>query len=536
MPYLCYDIRGIQDFIFRVPRLASIIGGSALVDQFDHDAQKDLTAADVEPIFAGGGRGAFRVEGDSAADRLQVELMTRAHEKGMDVRFGRSQNYSEASHCADQLFAYLPQGNELTGWPCAATGSLPVVGQGNMHRTAILRHQRGPGSLGRHFEQRLVENAPRDIPAVDFGPEMHDDSWNFFHCIDEADDIDKTGAAQAAYRALGGNGRFAVICMDGNDIGSQFRTASNRLDVEKLQDWTCRVGASLSKATLAAVRSGIGCVVREWAHGYGGELEHFFADGQLILPLRPLLVGGDDVVVLCRADLAMAFVEATSNCFTDQSAKEAESAVERGIPELWPATGNYLTISAGVLFCSDRLPLHAAIQYAEQLLASAKGCGRKLARSGQAAPPCVDYETVTESLLDSPADRRQRLLVFTDGDAHGRVTRLTCRPYLLEEAGDLRNHPVNNLPRSTRHELLRGLRCGLHDRRLLLARLGKRDDAHLLQHLEQMDDGRPAKGDTASWWRLDEDGVVGTNALDAIELAEEMGRLKGDKDGREVPA
>ena len=33
--YLCYDVKGIQSFIFKIPKLKYIIGGSALVDIFD---------------------------------------------------------------------------------------------------------------------------------------------------------------------------------------------------------------------------------------------------------------------------------------------------------------------------------------------------------------------------------------------------------------------------------------------------------------------------------------------------------------------
>ena len=33
--YVCYDLRAIQSYIFRVPKLKYIVGGSALVDRFD---------------------------------------------------------------------------------------------------------------------------------------------------------------------------------------------------------------------------------------------------------------------------------------------------------------------------------------------------------------------------------------------------------------------------------------------------------------------------------------------------------------------
>lgn len=40
--YLYYDIRGIQSFIFRIPKLKYIIGGSALIDRFDRTTMGEV--------------------------------------------------------------------------------------------------------------------------------------------------------------------------------------------------------------------------------------------------------------------------------------------------------------------------------------------------------------------------------------------------------------------------------------------------------------------------------------------------------------
>ncbi|MEA2061393.1 MAG: hypothetical protein U9P10_12985 [Thermodesulfobacteriota bacterium] len=41
--YLCYDVKGIQSYIFKIPKLKYIIGGSALIDQFDKETVKNLS-------------------------------------------------------------------------------------------------------------------------------------------------------------------------------------------------------------------------------------------------------------------------------------------------------------------------------------------------------------------------------------------------------------------------------------------------------------------------------------------------------------
>ncbi len=507
MTYLSYDIRGIQSFIFRVPRLASIIGGSALVDVFDGKAEKMPGS-----LFAGGGRGVFECADAAGAEALQMKLVKSAQDCGMDIRFGQDDDYVKAVTCADRLFSYLPDVHELTAIPCKQTGLWPVKEEGAIHRLSKMRDQRGEGGNSRHFEERFIDK------GLDLGPEFRDRRWEFFHNVDERE----------TRLALGDRGRFAVICMDGNDVGNQFRVAAEKLHGQALQNWTARAAKALRETTLHAVGQGIMGVVRHWAYDDVNATKPSLAN-PVTLPIRPLLVGGDDVAVLCRTDLAMQFVTVVCEQFTHHAKVEAEKAAKDGIAPLWPATEDHLTISAGVLFCSDRMPLHSAIGYAEMLLGSAKGKGRKEASANQPAPPCVDFEVVTEGLLDSPADRRHRQLVFKDGDAGGCVTRLTRRPYTVHEINALQQHPLVQLPPSIRHDLMRGLRCGLHDRRLHLARLGKRADAKLLKGLEQNDKGEPM-GDN-SYWTLNGKAVE-TDALDAMLLAEEANKLNGSKSAK----
>lgn len=38
--YICYDIRGIQQYIFSIPQLQYIIGGSLVITAFDREWEK----------------------------------------------------------------------------------------------------------------------------------------------------------------------------------------------------------------------------------------------------------------------------------------------------------------------------------------------------------------------------------------------------------------------------------------------------------------------------------------------------------------
>lgn len=509
--YLCYDIRGIQSFIFQIPRLKYIIGGSALIDRLDRETVPALARArGWELIFSGGGKGAFRCASPEQAGEIRKALVPEAHRFGADIRFGMHEEYSEAVHCADQLFPYLPA--SLKGHPCPESGLYPVE-DGEPHEVVRRRNWSCGEHLGRWFEKRLLEKGVLALP-----PGLACGELAFLRDADEG---------TPGYRALGGRNRWAVICMDGNDMGSQFRAVTGAARSEgDLLAWVKELGKALDACSEKACLAGMQRGLAEWAGdaevARGLQTGAYRREGEIILPLRPLVVGGDDIAVVCHAGYAATFVLEACRAFEMHSEALAAEARKRGI-DLWPATGGRVTISAGVLYCRTSLPLATAIPYAESLLALAKGRGRRLRRDriGEPAPACVDFEAVTESLLDAPLSRREREVVFLDADLNNERVELSRRPYtaadfecLLEAARRLR------LPGSILHQLLPGLRNGYHDRQVFRWRLGKHHEA-LFHALDEspLERGGSDPGGRSRWRREQRDGGQWCRHTDLIDMA-----------------
>ena len=523
--YLCYDLKGIQSFIFSVPRLRHICGGSALIDQFDHETVRETSIPGADLLFTGGGKGAFRCAGKESADRVQEELVRKAHEVGLSICLGRHEDFSEASHLTDRSYPYLPKGSELTGHPCEASGLFPVA-DGGVHWTIQKREWQRGERMNRWFENQLLTEIK--LPLL-FDP----DKCLFVHdASPESDFADGT----CGYEALGGRNRWAVISMDGNDMGSQHRVASEKWggDSVKLLKWLREMSDGVDSCSRGACKAAIERILKEWAGSESGANELAKAketDGTTWLPIRPLIVGGDDLVVICHVRHAMSFVQEASRRFTELSIDLAEQAKAKGIDNLWPATGGQLTISAGVLFTPVSLPLASAISYSEALMASAKGRGRKMAVAGKPSPACVDWESVTEGVLDNPADRRGREFRFLDEDIHEVVT-LTRRPYAMEELEKLDQmmDRYEKVPATIRHQVLPGLRTGYWDRQKFVARLGKHQGALTADLKESENLARAPSGG----WQQDSDVEIrgrtcksrSTAVVDALLLLEERGRME----------
>jgi hypothetical protein len=498
MPYLNYDIKGIQRFIFSVPRLKCIVGASSLIDEFDQQAK---SVDPVAYIFSGGGKGSFGCRDLSQLEDLKQGLIKLAHDKGLDIQFGMAETLSEAARGADQFYPFCPP--SLEGEPCALSGLLPTTG-GKVH-PMIQRRMKVAKSDA--FGKGLLKDLQESLPA-----ELRGKTIEFFRNVSpEIDPFEyaedqqlETRHALAAESALGYRNRWAVIAMDGNDMGIQFGAyqklatdPNGNLDQDRFRNWIAIMSQELRNGTRKAALAGIQAVISSWVQDEGDAIdESTYVDDQdqevTVLPLRPLIIGGDDIVILCHARYAFEFVIKTATVF----AHESRLAAERHRSEqLWPGSNNQLSISAGVLFSNVSLPLHSAIHYAEALLKNAKKTYRLFGKSnGQSTgptPAAVDFEAVTDSLLDTPTERRRRELLFTDPEI-GQQICLTMRPYRLfddplpEQGSDSDTPPVTweylndladqlaELPTSVRSGLLPAMRRSWSERTEYFASMLKR--------------------------------------------------------------
>lgn len=554
MEYLCYDLKGIQSFIFSIPRLRYIIGGSALLDTFDKKVHELERPADVRYLFSGGGRGAFACDNSAGLDAIQRTLIKNAGDIGADIAVGRNADYSEAAHCATQLYPCLPSGDELDGGPCRESGLYPVSDATRQHRLVRGRLYRRGEKIFRHYEKDF-------LPRLTIPPMLGEGSEvDFFHDVspevdEPGEDIDPDAFAGAA--SLSKRNRWAIICMDGNDMGAQFRHRhEDHPDTETMIKWLKTSSKALDSATRGACVDGLQRVINLWC---GEVTEDDIADasvhspeGDIVyLPVRPLLVGGDDVVVLCHVSYAFDFIREVCRSFAARASLENEKWKEEHREQLWGGTNGALTISAGVLFAPVSLPLATAIPYAESLLASAKNKGRQCVEGeeeGKPAPACIDWESVTAGVIDHPALSRQRQYRFldkdlkVDGENNGAIIELTRRPYTLDALGQRDDDPESkdtlealvkryeSIPPTIMHQVFPAMSAGYHDRQVWLARLGKRQQG-LVTDLSEPFNLKEAKKYKGRWAVID-DGPKGkrrvTDVLDAIDLLVERTRMIRD--------
>lgn len=516
--YLSYDLKGIQSFIFSIPKLPYIIGGSSLIDSFDRHDVRELDLPDgVKLVFAAAGKGVFYCPDDEKAILAREKILAKAREYGFTICFSIKADYLEAVNSADSLYSYIPE--SLEGHPCAVSGLYPVMdaaGKGrdhDIHPVVEKRIYSGKELLRDLLEERLLNKDLLQLP-----PGFQDKKVSFFRSVSSGENSRSEGrVAEAAARAIGSRNRWAVICMDGNDMGRQFQKLNEIAHGEGGQTPQDRIGKmseALDECSHYSALRGIQEVIRLW--GNPKNIASATCNDQVVLPVRPIAVGGDDLIVLCHCGYAFDFVREACRAFNEKSRE-----LDKQNGGLWPATNGELTISAGILFCPVSLPLHTAISYTENLLASAKTKGRRQVKDGQssASPACFDWEQVTDGMIDTPAARRQREMSFHDEDIAQDI-QLTCRPYLMDDMGALLKRSENysrEVPGSIQHQVLPGLRQGFFDRQIFLARLGKNRQnlsADLSETLDKV----------GGLWQQ-EGAVRSTPVIDSLLILEERQRM-----------
>ncbi len=432
---LVTDTPGIKQFVFGTDALAEVRGASALLDRLNRHQTVVLlreglpAGARCEPVFANGGTGQFIVQApDGGAVEQAAAGLARFYREqtGGDVRivwglvsFPEAVDYQTA---AREAYIQLRTVRETaSGFCCSPQMPLLVECSSASHLPCQPQPFRWGGeSLMLSEAARRKRRASRE--ARTRGPW---DDW-LDHLSrggpwpeDWTDLRAKDAVALAAARHGAGwarKGYVGLVYADGNAMG--------RLVQELGSDETCRcfseiVDGGIREACYRALDAVCAAEIAE----------------QRASPARPrplpadiLLLGGDDLLVLLPADVALDFALHATAAFEEITRAQIR-ALPPGKPREFFARrleGRGLTISCGVALAQAKYPFYLLLDLAEELLKSAKEDGsRDPSRKPYWAPPFIDFHLVVGPTgADLAAVRKEDYLVGVEGSP-----RRTLRPY-----------------------------------------------------------------------------------------------------------
>lgn len=142
-----------------------------------------------------------------------------------------------------------------------------------------------------------------------------------------------------------------------------------------------------------------------------------------VIPMRPIVLGGDDHTLICRADLALPYVE----CFMEQFEKQTEEKLGFILKKNQIFKENYLTACAGISYIKSSFPFYYGYELAETLCSRAKTDAKTGLKDRELPASCVMFHKVQDSFVEDYKDVVERELKPQDNIS------LEFGPYYLKE-------------------------------------------------------------------------------------------------------
>lgn len=399
-----FEARGIQRYLFSTGKLRDLLAKSELIDQLCADGgflDKMLSALDLQPSSiprrAGGTfyllfakeeearrfRAAWRlaitqwIPGVEGVDAI-ASADTARNAVGDGVkRLRESRNIIEVS---------LPRPSPIDA-RSPRTGFAATSRKSGEHLDAATERARTYAGLegSSRLEQRFFD---RDGYAWPRSFEPHPGAGALF--------------------PLNKDRLVGVLHADGNGIGGVlrvlFQAASQAPDAEYVEIYRM-FSDGMASATQAAA-----CEAAELAL-----VPHAEAS---VMPARPLVLGGDDITLLVRADLAVPFARRYLTAFEDRTRAVLTELKQRlrrlGLSDEAARLPDQLTASAGIVYCKSSFPFLSAYALADDLAGRAKHESRRAGGEDSEAPSTIAFQKMEGAVLEGADALHSRFHQISD--------------------------------------------------------------------------------------------------------------------------
>lgn len=406
---LLFEAKSIQSYLFGSGRLRDVIGASELIDALTDellDGVRDALALSDDRLWftrrAGGAFYAFSEDAAAIAglrDLYTLAVQHYAPGLAYDLGAGQGDTALEAFDAARDALRgdssrqrpVLPVAAPITE-RSRRSGLAATPAPTQAH--GLLAPDEQPGEVrldAATWRRRAVYRANRSGLIQRFSPEpaaLSIDDWP----------RDLTPGADAAFPYLGDHHTLALIHADGNGLGQLLINAANaaRARPAAFRELFTALSGGISNATIGAARQ---------------------ATEEILLPARregeplaarPILLGGDDLTLLVRSDLALDYLRAFVRAFEAQSQAVLQQLQGLGVERLPPR----LTIGAGLVYLRYSQPFQIAIRLTEALTGRAKQAAKpidadcppsSLAFHRVAGPLSDDYQAILDQELTQHA-------------------------------------------------------------------------------------------------------------------------------------
>jgi len=185
---------------------------------------------------------------------------------------------------------------------------------------------------------------------------------------------------------------IAVVHADGNSLGKLIQEMIPKLEEKgDAKKGFAEFSKQLDAATAQAANDAFEKIVKT-DHEEQVLLDK---DNKRRLPIRPVVIGGDDLTVIIRGDLAVDFTSAFLNAFQERTAEYfAHLVTSYNLKDFT----NGLTACAGIAYIKPSYPFHYAVELAEELCSYSKKIAKNI--NDTDVPSCLTFHKVQSSFVE----------------------------------------------------------------------------------------------------------------------------------------
>ena len=410
-------VQGIQSYIFETNKLKEIIGASEIVEKISTELLKEILDGkfnEKKLLLSAAGNVKYLFDDKSNAEKVYTEMPAKIIELAGNITFSQAIVEVKGNLTTKDFIALDKK--------LKANRNKPINEFSSVSMTRVVNRRTGEPAFNtknKYQDFTTLKKLEKKDGQLLLDKIENSHKWNFPKDISEI-----TNDKSKNY--------IAVVHADGNKLGSIIQKIIGS-DIPDKTSKLKEMSVLIEKSTKEAFNTAFDEIIIK-KQNFERKKDDNSKD---TAPLRPVILGGDDITFIIRADLAVEF--------TNTYLKEFEKKTNENFKQLKILNLNIgLTVTAGIAFIKEKYPFHYGVHLADSICSYAKNLSKR-------QYSCMKFYKVQDSFVNDYNSIIEKEYVVNDFE-------FNKNPYKTDEIDTLlenvKNLSKESIPGGAIRELL----------------------------------------------------------------------------------